>query len=72
MTLKAERFLEANKRSGIVYGSATTCPRRRDEAGDPLATGVYYRLADGQTFTLGRKDLAFIPAVRWVFELEAA
>ncbi len=65
MTPKAKQFLAANRRSPVVYGSVIACPRRKQENGAPLAVGCYYRLDDGSTFRLNRRDLLFVPMPRW-------
>jgi hypothetical protein len=58
MTQKAKRFLEANTESPVVYGSVIGKP------GD--VKGVFYRLANGQTFTLNCLDSKALPGTpRW-------
>lgn len=64
MTHKAAKFLEANKRSPVVYGSVT--------GPDGAPTGCYYRLADGKTFELTSAELRSMPPPRWALEEIAA
>lgn len=52
MTLKASQFLSANARSAVVYFGA--------EGG-----GVTYRLADGSTWKLSRREARKIGQPRW-------
>jgi hypothetical protein len=60
----ANRFLEANKRSPVVYGSVLDVPRG--------GRGCFYRLEDGKTFELTADDCRAVGFPRWAFELEAA
>lgn len=53
MSFKVFRFLDANARSAVVYGSVT------DDG------GCAYRLADGSLWTLSRKESAEIGHPRW-------
>ena len=52
MSLKVARFLEANARSAVVYGSV-----ERD--------GCVYRLADGSSWRLSLKEGREIGHPRW-------
>ena len=58
MSLKASRFLDANARSPVVYGSVE-------------AHSCTYRLADGSTWTFSRREASQIGHPRWA-HLEAA
>jgi hypothetical protein len=55
LSLKAARFLEANALSLCVYGSV----------GDHEVT---YRLSNGSTWTLSRREAARIGHPRWAYE----
>lgn len=59
MTGKALRFVDANRESPIVYGSAI------GRGGQ----GIFFRLADGRTFKLTAPELRTIKP-RWSFEEE--
>jgi hypothetical protein len=61
MTHKAHRFLEANKRSPVVYGSVIGGDRNGPR-------GIYYRLKDGQTFKLTTAESRAVGYPRWDFE----
>jgi hypothetical protein len=52
MTHNANRFRIANKKSPVVYGSTE-------------GRGCFYRLADGQTFTLSHSDCEHVGHPRW-------
>jgi hypothetical protein len=52
LSLKASRFIEANRLSPVVYGSVD----------DHLFT---YRLADGSTWTFPRREAPSIGQPRW-------
>jgi hypothetical protein len=72
MTQKAHLFMAANEQSPVVYGSVIT-PARWQGRGRPPSKGCYFRLKDGQTFTLGLADLrAMEREPRWDLELEDA
>lgn len=71
MTPKAHKFVEANKISPVEYGSVLQHPTRKLPNGAPEPRGVYYRLADGKTFTLYNQDLEGMPAADWGFEVAA-
>lgn len=58
MTLKADRFLAANRRSPVVYASVET----------NLCT---YRLQDGTTWTFSRREASQLGNPRWA-HLECA
>ena len=52
LSLKAHRFLEANRKSPVVYGSVD----------DHVVT---YRLSDGSTWTLPRREARAIGQPKW-------
>lgn len=52
MTLKTDRFLIANRRSPVVYGSV-------------IEGGCVYRLADGTVWTLKSAEAREIGQPRW-------
>jgi hypothetical protein len=58
MSLKVSRFIEANARSPVVYGSVDglTCT---------------YRLADGSSWTLSRRECREIGHPRWAHLADA-
>jgi hypothetical protein len=62
LTEKAKAFLEANRHSPVVYGSATHVP------GEPECpencTGLRLTLHNGRTFTLRSRDLQGVKP-RW-------
>jgi hypothetical protein len=61
MTQKAKRFLEANAESPVVYGSVLGGDKGQDHV-----KGVFYRLANGLTFTLTCADAKTLPGTpRW-------
>lgn len=64
MSYLAARFLEANKRSPVVYGSVLD-PHRGGR-------GCFYRLEDGKTFTLTAEDCRTVGFPRWAYDWEAA
>lgn len=66
MTPNAQRFVEANAASPVVYGSVITHETRKLECGAPEPRGVIYRLADNRTFTLYNQDLEGMPDPRWL------
>jgi hypothetical protein len=66
-TYRAKRFIEANRKSPIVYGSVLTDPRNCDEHGIPISKGCYYRLASGETFKLNVEDCRAVGFPRWNF-----
>lgn len=57
MTANLRRFLDANKRSPVVYGSVIGSGGK----------GCFYRLADGSTWTLRALECAAIGVPRWAF-----
>lgn len=58
LTPRQRRFVAANRISPVVYGSVLGNGGK----------GCFYRLADGQTFTLTARDCATIgQQVRWAF-----
>jgi hypothetical protein len=58
MTQRAHRFLQANRRSPVVYGSV--------EKGG----AIFYRLADGTRWTLRTEDRqAIVGQPHWAHEL---
>lgn len=58
MTTKARNFLEANRRSPVVYGSVI------DDGGK----GCFYRLADGSIFRLSSADCRCVGHPRWAHQ----
>ena len=58
LSLKAHRFLEANRKSPVVYASCD-------------GNGCVYRLLDGQTFRLGGEESREVGVPRFA-HLEAA
>lgn len=70
MTHKANLFIEANKRSPVVYGSVITDRRFRGD-GPPPSRGCCYRLANGETFRLALRDVRAVGQPRWAHEDEA-
>lgn len=62
MTKKARAFVEANKKSPVVYGSVI------GRGGQ----GAYYRLEDGSTFELGQLDCVVAGAPLWPWHFERA
>lgn len=60
MTIKAYRFIEANKISPVVYGAAIGTGGQ----------GAIYRLADNKTFTLTAEECRLVEP-RWAFETAA-
>jgi hypothetical protein len=58
MTLKADRFIAANAKSPVVYGSCD-------------ADGCTYRLADGSRWQLNRNDCQAVGHPRWAHGVDA-
>lgn len=61
MTLKAKRFIAANRESAIVYGSVIGGDR-----GPEHVEGCFYRLQNGRTFKLTVEDCRAIAGPRWL------
>jgi hypothetical protein len=59
MSLKVQRFITANARSPVVYGSVTGPEGAPD--------GCLYRLRDGATFTLTSAECRAVEP-RWAFD----
>ena len=56
MSPNARDFLQANKRSPVVFGSAI------GNGGQ----GAFYRLRSGRAFTLSREECEAVGEIRWV------